>query len=730
LPLFTSLLSLPLPMELPPLQLTPELQRRRTLEAMCAWLFALADQHPLVLAAEDLHWTDPSTIEFLGMLIEHGQWYPMLVLATHRPEFVPPWASSHLMVLPLHPLSRKEIDELILNVAGGKRVPVSVREHVFEKGDGVPLFVEELTKSVLESDLLQESDESWERTDPLPGLSVPSTLQDSLESRLDRLGPAKELLQLAAVLGREFFHAELRAVAVVEDGALETLLEDLIAAGLVYRRGMPPRATYAFKHALIQDTAYRSLLPETRQGYHAQIAEAFEECFPERLDTEPEGIARHYEEAGLTTRAIEAYERAGARAASRSANDEAIAHFRKALTLLGATPAGAERDQKEIALQVALGGPLAASRGFGSAEVQEAYERARVLSQGLGEHPQLAEALGGLVTFYITQSKLEDASELADQQLRLADRLNEPARLLGAHYRLALIRYFEGDPRRSLHHFEAFDKLYDPELHRELASTAGENVGVASAIWCAWTLWIRGYPDRALEACREALSRANDVAHLFSVAYAHAWTSIVRWHRGDLAETIEHSEAAIAIAEEYCFPIPLGVARLERLRCLPDGPLDDAVLKQGEAVLLELAATGTLAGTPQILGGFGELCLERGRPERAATYVEGGLGVSRNTGQPHWDAELYRAKGALLLAQQPAAVEEVEALLRRAVELAASQHAHSLELRAAIDLSRLLRDQGRDSEAHDQLGEIYAWFTEGFDTKDLIAARTLLDELA
>ena len=727
LPFFTDLLALPLLQDTPTLQLSPELQRSRTLEAMCAWLFGLADQRPLVVVAEDLHWTDPSTTELLGMLIEHGQWYPMLIVATHRPEFVPPWSGAGALAIPLDPLGRKEVDALVESIAGGKRVPRAVREHILSKGDGVPLFIEELTRSVLDSELLEESDQSWERTDPLPGWSVPSTLQDSLEARLDRLGAAKEILQLASALGRDFSLAELEALSEHDAETTQAFLEELMGAGLLFRRGVPPRAVYAFKHALIQDIAYRSLLPETRIHYHAAIAETLEARFPELFDAEPEAIARHFEEGGLTARAIEAYEHAGRRAAERSADREAVAHFRKALDLVTRMPASPERDEREIRVQIAIGTPLAASRGFGSPEVQEAYTRARDLLQEVDDPRLLGEALDGLVSFYITQSQLADASTLVDQQLQLAEAQQDAERLLSAHYCLGVIHYFQGDPRKALDHFGECDALYDPDAHRDLLSIRGENVGVAIAIWSAWALWIRGFPDRAVEACRDAVDRANEVGHQFSLAYAHAWTSVVHWNRRDRPEAIEHSESAIAVAQEFGFPIPLGVARLVRLRCRPDGPMTNEDLEDFQKALAELAATGTQAAVPQILAGIGEYCLERNRPEWAPGYVDGALAVSAATGQPHWDAEAYRAKAALLGAQKPDALEEIEALLRRALEISADQHARSLELRAAIDLSRLLRECDREGEAREILEPIVSWFEINRNSPDLAIARELLE---
>lgn len=404
-----------------PLSLSPEALRRKTLESMVAWLLGTAEQQPVILLLEDLHWVDPSTLELLGMLVDQVPTAPVLLLFTFRPGFEAPWASrSHLMQLALHPLTRKQIEAMVEEVAKGKPLPALVREQLVAKTDGVPLFVEELTKSVLESDLLAESDQRYERSDPLPELAIPSTLQDSLRARLDRLGPAKEVAQLGSVLGREFSHELFAAVSAMNSASLERALGELARAELLYQRGAPPRATYTFKHALIQDTAYQSLLEKHRKAHHARVAEVLEKQFPEEGESRPEVLARHCEHAGRIDDAIAYYQRAGERATERSANAEAISQLQRALDLLSTL---SEADARELELQLALGIPLIAAKGWASAETGRVYKRALELAERIGEGSELVNALGGAVAFHVARSELDIASSLVDRLLELATRL-------------------------------------------------------------------------------------------------------------------------------------------------------------------------------------------------------------------------------------------------------------------------------------------------------------------
>ncbi len=429
-PLFASLLSLPQPDRYPPLTLTPQKQRQKTQEALGAWLLAEAEQRPLLAAWEDLQWADPSTLELHSLFMERTATAPILSVLTCRPEFHPPWDThAHLSQLTLSRLPHKQVEAMVEKVTAGKALPAEVLQQVVAKTDGVPLFVEELTKMVLESGLVRQTNNHYELTGPLPPLAIPSTLQDSLMARLDRLATVKELAQLGATLGREFPYELLQAVSPVDEPSLQQALAKLVDAEVLYQRGLPPQVRYFFKHALIQDAAYHSLLKSTRQHYHQQIARVLEERFAEVVETQPELVAHHYTEASLLTQAILYWQQAGQRAIARSANMEAVSHLTKGLELLQTLPDTPERTQQELALYMALTPPLMATRGYGDSAVEQALVRTRELCQQIGEPPQLCLVQMGVATFYLVRAELQTARELGEHCLRLAQDLQDPALL-------------------------------------------------------------------------------------------------------------------------------------------------------------------------------------------------------------------------------------------------------------------------------------------------------------
>ena len=550
--LVADFLGLAPPESSPPLALSPEARRRRILETFAVWPVALAQRQPMIMIAEDLHWYDPSSLEAVGMLIEQVPAAPILLIATFRPEFEPPWPSrARLMHLPLQPLTPKQSEAMARYLTGGKQLPLKVREEIVAKTDGVPLFVEELTKSVLESGLVVESDERFERSDPLPDFAIPPTLRDSLTARLDRLGPAKELAQLASVLGREFAHDVLRMVSPLEPAALDQALGELVGAGLLYQRGIPPLATYIFKHALIQDAAYQSLLKKTRRDHHARIAQVLEERIPERAAIEPEVLARHFEEAGLAARAIAFYERAGQRATERSANAEAIEHLSKGIELLRTLPGGPDRDRRELRLRLALGAPLHSARGQGSAEVEETYARALELCRQVGDPTELFQALSGLQIFYRNQGPVARAIELGEELLDLAERTGETSQLLLAHSALAHSLFPHGDFSKALEHCEQALAVYDPSEHRSLGYVYGLDPGISSLNLSSWALWQLGFPERALQQSEQSIELARESTHLFSIASALVYAAVVHLLRGEPPAAMERAEEAIAISTQH-----------------------------------------------------------------------------------------------------------------------------------------------------------------------------------
>ena len=483
-PFFASLLSLPLGSGYAPLNVSPEQQKQKTLQAILTILLRRAAQQPLLFVMEDLHWVDPSTLELLSLLVDQGPTARILTLFTFRPDFTPPWTGrSHLTQLTLHRLTPRQAAEMTGRVAHRKALPAEVVEQVVAKTDGVPLFVEELTKMVLESGLLQEREEHYELTGPLPPLAIPTTLHDSLMARLDRLATVKGLAQLGATLGREFAYDLLQAVSPWDEETLQRGLQQLVEAEFLYQQGLPPQATYLFKHALIQDTAYQSLLRSTRQQHHQRIAQVLEAQFPNICETQPELLAQHYTEAGLIAQAMPYWQQAGQRAIERSANLEAIGHLTKGLEVLMTLPDTPDRARQELDLQTALGPALRATKGWASPEAAQAYTRARELCHQMGDTSQLFPVLFGLWTSYYVQPDFQTAHELGEQLLSLGEHASDPALLLQAHWVLGATSLFMGAFAPARAHLEQAMALYNPQQHRSHTLLYGQDPG-ATGLYC------------------------------------------------------------------------------------------------------------------------------------------------------------------------------------------------------------------------------------------------------
>jgi class 3 adenylate cyclase/DNA-binding winged helix-turn-helix (wHTH) protein/tetratricopeptide (TPR) repeat protein len=513
IPLLATLLELPLPARYPPLPLTPERQKQKTLEALLAWLLQEAERQPVCVVMEDLHWGDPSTLEWLSLLIDQLPTARVLLLLLCRPEFQPPWAGhSYITPLVLSRLSTRQTEGMIGHIAGGKRLPAGVVQQVVATTDGVPLFVEELTKTVLESELITEREGRYELLAPLRPWAIPATLHASLMARLDRLGPAKQVAQLGAVVGREFAYAVLQAVAPIEEGTLQQGLAQLVAAELLYQRGLPPLARYMFKHALIQEAAYQSILRSTRRQYHQQIAQVLEAQFPDTATTQPELLAHHYTEAALGEQAIPYWLQAGERAGERSAHVEAIAHLQKGLAVLTTLPATRDRVQQELALQLTLGQVFMTVKGFGAPEVEQAYTRAYALCQQVEDTSQLFPVLIGLWRFYQNRGQLRTAHELGEQCLALAHQLHDRTLLLWGHWVLGTTLWFLGECAPAAAHLGQGMALYASQPHHPVYG--GTDPGVLCLSYAALALWPLGYPDQALQRSQEALALAQQLAHL------------------------------------------------------------------------------------------------------------------------------------------------------------------------------------------------------------------------
>jgi class 3 adenylate cyclase/predicted ATPase len=730
-PLFAGLLSVPLPAERhAPLTLTPHQQKQQTLDALVAWLAAEAERQPVLVAWEDLYWADPTTLEMLGLVIEQAPTVPMLHVLTYRPEFSPPWPPrSHITPLVLNRLERPQVEALIAHWAGGKRLPAAVVQHIVAKTDGVPLYVEELTKMLLASPLLREEPDEYVLTGPLRTVAIPDTLQDALMARLDQLNRAKEVAQLGAVLGREFAYELLQAIAPLDEEILQAGLAQLVAAELLYQRGRPPRARYLFKHALIQDAAYTSLLKSIRQQVHQQVAQVLEVRFPALVETQPELVAQHYTAAGCTEPAVVYWRRAGQQASDRSAYLEAISHLTTGIELLTTLPEAPVRTQHALTLHIALGAALQVTKGHAAPEVERAYTQAYALCQQVGEPPELVPVLFGLWRFYVVRPQLHTAREFGDTLLRLAQRTDDPALAVIAPYALGIVWFFLGALPTARLHLEAGIARYTPDQRRAPVFRIGLDPGITCRAFAALTVWFLGYPDQALAHLHEALALAHELAHPYTLAHARYMAAMVSQMRRDVPAVHEHAEAAVALSTEQDFTLWAAWGTSVRGWALAMQGQGEAGMVQVRQGIVACRATGAGVLVPYFCTLLADVSAHLGHTEEGLQALTEAHTLIEQHEERWWEAEIARLRGVLLLRQTGTPQVEAETWLRRALDVARRQEAKSLELRAAMSLARLWQQQGKRAEAYDLLAPVYGWFTEGFDTADLQEAKTLLDEL-
>ncbi len=729
-PLFAALMSIPAEGHYAPLEMTPERQKAKTLEALATRVDGLSRHRPVLLIFEDVHWADPTSLELMELIVERVQNVRVMMLITFRPEFVPPWTEyTHITSLTLNRFSRSLVTSLVEKIAGGKPLPDEVLDAIVEKTDGVPLFVEELTKTVVESDLIEDRGDHFALTGPLALLAIPSTLQGSLMARLDRVAPVKEVAQLAAVIGREFAHNILTAVSPLTEDNLRDALDQLLEAGLIFHRGTLPKVTYRFKHALVQDAAYASLLKSTRRQLHGRIANVLENEFLEISETQPELLAYHYRKAGLSVQAIDYYQQAGERAAARSANIEAISHFNSGLDVLDTLPETRERSQKEYSLYIALGPPQIATKGYGSREVERAYNRARELCEQLGEIHQLFPVLRGLWMAYSIQGELRKGREFAEQLLTWAENSQELELLLEAHAAVGISRFWFGEIESALEQLDRGLALYDIDQHRSHALLYAVDPGVGCLTYGALCLWLLGFPDQALARIDEGIALGSKISHPFSSARAFNWAAMLHQFRRETQSVKTRAQKAIELSKEYGFPHWLAQGMILQGRVLFDEGQEEKGIAQMHDSFTAYLSTGAMVRKPFFLSLLAEPNAKIGKIEEGFTVLDEALAAALRSGERWWESELHRLKGELLLVRGTAG-DDAEACFRQAVEIAREQSAKSLVLRAATSLARLWRAQGKRQEGYDLLAPIYDWFTEGFDTPDLCEAKTLLEELS
>ena len=716
------------------LKLSPHQRKARLLAALALRIEGMAARRPLLIVVEDVHWIDPSSMEFLELLIDRIASLPVLVIVTTRPQAAAPHTGgTRLTALSLSPLSQRQSAALVAQMASDKPLPAALANEIVTKTEGVPLFVEELTKAVLDSDLLADRGDRWVLTGRLDRLAIPATLQDSLMARLDRLVAVKDIAQIAAVIGRDFAYELLEAVAGLPEDELQGALDQLAEAGLVFRRGDPPNATYTFKHALVQETAYNALLRPRREEIHARIARTLASDFPEVMEANPELIADHYTEAGLDEEAVEFWREAGDLAVARSAPKEAIAHLGHALALLKRFPASLHRSRTELGLQTTLGAALIAARGFAAPEVGEAYARAQQLCEELGDDARRFPALFGRWIFLTARAEMAEALAVADAMLQLAgarragERGDNGPRLI-AHRALTNTWFFLGDFAKARGHAETVLAAYEPARHGALATLYSADPYVVSAFFLAHSLALMGHLEQARPWAHAGLARARELAH--GVTLAHALHHACVFHQ--LCREPQALEPLagelIALAGEHGLAFWQALGRVFRGNHLLEAGQADAGLAELGAGIAAYRATSGLLYLPYVLALLAEACRRSGDHAAGLQAIAEARELVEATGVRGFEPYVQRIE-ATLLRDQGADAALVERTLEGSIALAKKQKARLPELRATVELARLWQGQGRPADARARLQPLYAWFTEGLHSADLRAAKTLLDEL-
>jgi class 3 adenylate cyclase/predicted ATPase len=733
--LFAGMLSLANDGRYPALEVTPEERRQRTLEALSTQLAGLAQRQPVLMIFEDAHWVDPTSLEVLGRNVDRIRTLPGLLIVTSRPEFAAPWVGQpHVTSLTLNRLGEREAATIIARLVGNKALPADVLAEIVERTDGIPLFVEEMTKAVLEA----ESDGTARRTAaavPSSALAVPASLHASLMARLDRLGPAKEVVQIGSAMGREFSHKLLASVARKSEEELGSALERLIEAGLLSRQGMPPHASYLFKHALVQDAAYGTLLREPKRALHARITEILESQFAETAYGRPEMLARHCTEAGLIEKAAGLWGMAGQRSLDSSALAEAAVQFTRALAQIATLPGTPPLRREQIKLQVALINPLIHLKGYAAAETKAAAEQARLMieqAEALGEPPEDPLLLFSvLYAFWVVNDVAFNGDiicELATQFLALAEKQMATVPLMMGHRLMGLSLLFTGDIGGGRRHLDQTIALYDSAVHRPLATRFGQDIGVAATVIRSWALWLLGYPDAAFRQAEDALANAREMGQAGTLMYALFHAAITYTLCGNYPAAAAQAQEQVALAEEKGSSNWKALGKINQGDVLAlTGRASDAIetlnagianRTPGSTIYLTVYLP-FLARAHAELGQFEEAWRCIGE---AMTFVE--------TAKERWcEAEVYRVAGEIALMSPEPDAAKAEACFGRALAVARKQHAKSWELRATMSMTRLWRDQGKPQQAHELLAPIYGWFTEGFDTLDLKEAKAMLDEL-
>jgi class 3 adenylate cyclase/predicted ATPase len=734
--LFAEMLSLPNDGRYPPVEVEPQLRRQKTLNALCSLLEAVARMNPVLMIFEDAHWTDPTSLELFARTVDLAVRHRLLILVTFRPEFSPPGIGRpHVTGLTLNRLAPRDVDSLIEGVAGNRSLPAAIRQDIIERTDGIPLFVEEITKAVLDAEGESDARRAFPGA-PTPVVAVPASLQASLMSRLDRLGPAKDVAQVGAAIGREFPHMLLAALVRKPEAELDSDLDRLIAAGLLFRLGTPPHASYLFKHALVQDVAYSTMLREPRRVLHARIAETLESQFAEIAESQPELLARHYTTAGLIEKSARLWGKAGRRSQERSALVEAAEQLGQALAQIATLLSTPELRREQIVLQVALLNTLMHVKGYGAPETKAAVVQVKALierAEQLGETPDdpslLLSALFGQWIVNFISFNGDVARELAARFLAFGRKEGSTVPLMIGHRTMGSTLQFLGDFVGAKVHYNEALALYRAAEHRRLMTRFGQDLRVTCLAFRSMLMWLLGYPEAALKGADCALLEARKTEHAATLMFTLNFPILINTYCGNYDAANEPLKELAMLAEEKRAPFRMaeGVLRQGYILTLK-GEATKAVEMVTSGIELWRSAGSTIF-TPEHEFMLAIAHANSGQFEDAWRCIGKAMTAMQATKERWCEAEAHRVAGEIVLKSPQRDVAKAQAYFEHSLTVARAQQARSWELRTAISLARLLSDQGKRQSAHDLLAPVYEWFTEGFDTSDLRNAKALLGEL-
>ena len=727
-PLFAALLSIPFEDIYQPLNLGPEYRKQRIIQIILSILLGISKKQPVLFIVEDIHWIDPSTLELLYKVIEQLPTSRILALFTFRPDFSASWpAHTYITRLPLNRLTTQQIKRMIMPITKAKSLPAEIIHQLISKTDGVPLFVEELTKMVLESGLLVEGEKSFQLTGALTPLAIPSTLKDSLMARLDRISSVKEIAQLGSVIGREFSYKLLKNIAQIPEDQLTADLQKLVDKGMLYQQGVPPQAFYIFKHSLIQDTAYQSLLKRRRQLYHQRVAETIETHFTEMSLSQPEVLANHYTEAGLYEKSIAFWLRAVKLALDRYANHEANSHLKRGLEAIQKLPSSVNSKKQELEFLMILGPALKNTHGYSSKEAVEVYEKAMELCREVGNDNQLFILITAQFWANLISAQFDKTQTIIEKLLKLAADSGQSDQWIEAQLYAGVHNFFIGKPQLALKNFKQVIETYDRKSHAHLVKRYDQDVGVWGMCLSARALWMLGFPEQSLQHVIQGLQLAKELSHPYSLAFAYALLAGIYQLRREPQQVLANAEKAIEISKAYGFLWikVMGVAwygwALAQM-----GKAEEGIRKLLTVKDAFNSADSPSQGYPHFLSFLAEAYICNKQYPQALKCVNLALEIIKTKGERWYEAELNRLKAVVLQNQKQE--KDAENFFLNAIKIARKQNAKSWEIRAATSLTRLFLIQGESDKVQALIGPLLTWFSEGLETADLVDARLLLQE--